>query len=118
MLNNVLERPEAQDTGSIILTGFEPEIVLSSVRTAIEQHSSHADHSSLITDYSITNTSWRVLKLILGNAGLSNKPVRRRRMVGNRIEHRCMLHTLIEQICTDFFEYIISVKTRLPATAG
>ena len=72
-LRQSMERPEAQDTGSIILTGFEPETVLSSVRTVIEQHSSHADHSSLITDYSITNTSWRVLKLILGNAGLSNK---------------------------------------------
>ena len=38
MLNNVLERPEAQDTGSIILTSFEPEIVLSSVRTVIEEY--------------------------------------------------------------------------------
>ena len=37
MLNNILERPEAQDTGSIILTGFDPEIVLSSVRTVIEE---------------------------------------------------------------------------------
>ena len=29
--------------------------------------------TSLVTDYTITNTSWRVLKLILGNTGLSNK---------------------------------------------
>lgn len=79
-LRQSMERPEAQDAGTIILTGFEPDIVLSSVRTVIEQHkqltnnSSHfTDYSSLVNDYSITNTSWRVLKLILGNANLSNR---------------------------------------------
>ncbi|MCD4832925.1 MAG: hypothetical protein K8R31_03955 [Bacteroidales bacterium] len=37
MLNKV-KHPEAQDAGTIILTGFEPDIVLSSVRTVIEEH--------------------------------------------------------------------------------
>ena len=93
-LRQSMERPEAQDTGSIILTGFEPEIVLSSVRTTIEEHinrtqipqikqtntdmnsenQSNLRHlCSIPVDYSITNTSWRVLKLILGNTKLSNK---------------------------------------------
>jgi UDP-N-acetylglucosamine 2-epimerase (non-hydrolysing) len=73
-LRQSMERPEAQDAGSIILTGFEPEIVLSSVRTVIEEHQRGAEHSrSAPIDYSITNTSWRVLKLILGNTKLSNK---------------------------------------------
>lgn len=84
-LRQSMERPEAQDTGSIILTGFEPEIVLSAVRTVIEEHQSkHMGHSeqseesisqdnnSVPSDYQITNTSWRVLKLILGNTSLSN----------------------------------------------
>jgi UDP-N-acetylglucosamine 2-epimerase (non-hydrolysing) len=73
-LRQSMERPEAQDTGSIILTGFEPEIVLSSVRTVIEEHeqSTSAPFSSP-ADYAIANTSWRVLKLILGNTKLSNK---------------------------------------------
>ncbi len=70
----------------IILTGFEPEIVLSSIRTQIQQvenadltdlHSENRNNlrylRSIPTDYSITNTSWRVLKLILGNTKLSNK---------------------------------------------
>ena len=39
-LRQSMERPEAQDTGSIILTGFEPETVLSSVRTVIAEHQS------------------------------------------------------------------------------
>ena len=55
-------------------TGFEPEIVLSSVRAVIEEHeqSTSAPLSGPV-DYTITNTSWRVLKLILGNTKLSNK---------------------------------------------
>jgi len=74
MRNSVLQRPEAQDTGSIILTGFEPEIVLSSVRTAIEEHEQGTSAPlSAPADYCIAHTSWRVVKLILGNAGLSNR---------------------------------------------
>ncbi len=85
-LRQSMERPEAQDAGTIILTGFEPEIVLSSIRTQIQQvenadltdlHSENQSNlrhqRSIPADYTITNTSWRVLKLILGNAGLSNK---------------------------------------------
>lgn len=90
-LRQSMERPEAQDTGSIILTGFDPEIVLSAVQTVITEHQQinkstdqQITDRSIPADYTIPNTSWRVLKLILGNAGLSNKPVRRRRMVGNK----------------------------------
>ena len=70
-LRQSMERPEAQDTGSIILTGFNPEIVLDSVRLSIAQHKSTITNQ-LPEDYSISNTSWRVLKLIMGNTGLSN----------------------------------------------
>jgi UDP-N-acetylglucosamine 2-epimerase (non-hydrolysing) len=73
-----MERPEAQDAGTIILTGFDPEIVLSSIETTIAEFTPHltphtAHHTPNVPDYSITDTSWRVLKLILGNTGLSNK---------------------------------------------
>ena len=67
-----MERPEAQDAGTIILTGFEPGIVLSSVRTVIEEQKLQK-YDTIADAYTIKNTSWRVLKLILGNAGLSNK---------------------------------------------
>ena len=73
MLNNLLERPEAQDTGSIILTGFEPDIVLNAIEATIAHYSLPVTRHSLPDDYQISNTSWRVVKLILGNAGLSNK---------------------------------------------
>lgn len=67
-----MERPEAQDAGTIILTGFKPDVVLESVALAIEEHK-RGRYLQIPQDYNIDNTSWRVLKLIMGNAGLSNK---------------------------------------------
>jgi len=67
-----MERPEAQDAGTIILTGFDVEVVLGSIRTVIDEHK-NGGYDKIAEDYNITNTSWRVLKLILGNARLSNK---------------------------------------------
>ena len=72
-LRQSMERPEAQDTGSIILTGFEPDIVLQSIETTIAHLKDCNREIQAPADYMITNTSWRVLKLILGNAGLSNR---------------------------------------------
>ena len=66
-----MERPEAQDAGTIILTGFDPERVLDSIRLVIAEHAQRS-YSRIPDDYTITDTSWRVLKLIQGNAGLSN----------------------------------------------
>lgn len=71
-LRRSMERPEAQDVGTIILTGFEPKVVLDSVNLLVEEFKSGAAYTRIATDYEITNTSWRVLKLIMGNAGLSN----------------------------------------------
>lgn len=70
-LRQSMERPEAQDTGSIILTGFEPGIVLQSVKLVIAENKVRKE-KSIPADYQIADTSWRTLKLILGNAGLSN----------------------------------------------
>jgi len=71
-LRQSMERPEAQDAGTIILTGFDPDIVLNSIETTIEEHKQRA-YKNNVPDYSITDTSWRVLKLILGNTKLSNR---------------------------------------------
>ncbi len=66
-----MERPESIDTGSIILTGLDKEVVLKSIDVVIDQHNNELANSIPI-DYEITNTSWRILKLILGTAKLSN----------------------------------------------
>lgn len=70
-LRSSMERPEAQDTGTIILTGFDTVAVVNSIECAIEEHNiqkyAHIPH-----EYLIQNTSWRVLKLIIGLSKLSN----------------------------------------------
>lgn len=72
-LRQSMERPEAQDTGNIILTGFDPDIVVQSIEIAIAHAKSLGSQHQYPEDYKIENTSWRVLKLILGNTKLSNK---------------------------------------------
>jgi UDP-N-acetylglucosamine 2-epimerase (non-hydrolysing) len=76
-LRQSMERPEAQDAGTIILTGFDPEIVLTSIATTISEFELNSVPNKQrklkpISEYQISDTSWRVLKLILGNTRLSN----------------------------------------------
>lgn len=70
-LRQSMERPEAQDAGTIILTGFEPQRVLDAVALTVSEHQAGAGRH-IPEEYLIADTSWRVLKLIAGNTGLSN----------------------------------------------
>jgi len=67
-----MERPEAQDTGTIILTGFDKRSVLDSVELVRKEYQKERERV-IPVDYQVPDTSWRVLKLIIGNARLSNK---------------------------------------------
>jgi UDP-N-acetylglucosamine 2-epimerase (non-hydrolysing) len=71
-LRQSMERPEAQDSGTIILSGLDSDIIISSIETVIDEHSKRSC-KEIPADYMIENTSWRVVKLILGNTRLSNK---------------------------------------------
>tara|TARA_B110001452_G_scaffold250350_1_gene238512 strand:- start:13069 stop:14193 length:1125 start_codon:yes stop_codon:yes gene_type:complete len=71
-LRKSMERPEAIDSGSIILTGLDKETVLTSLDVVMTQHKIESAKSSP-KEYNIKNTSWRILKLILGTAKLSNE---------------------------------------------
>lgn len=71
-LRQSMERPEAQDAGTIILTGFDPQVVLESIKMPIKEFKMTSGYKQIAGDYTIENTSWRVLKLISGNAKLSN----------------------------------------------
>jgi UDP-N-acetylglucosamine 2-epimerase len=71
-LRQSMERPEAQDAGTIILTGFDQTTVLNSIQLVISEFEKSGGYHDIAEDYKITNTSWRVLKLISGNAKLSN----------------------------------------------
>ncbi len=70
-LRKSMQRPEALDTSSIILTGLNADIVLDSIKLVI---SNIRDKKTEIpNDYKIYNTSSRVIKIILGTSKLSNK---------------------------------------------
>lgn len=71
-LRQSMERPEAQDAGTIILSGIETKNVLESIRIAISEFKTNGGYKNIAAEYEINNTSWRVLKLITGNAKLSN----------------------------------------------
>jgi UDP-N-acetylglucosamine 2-epimerase len=71
-LRNSMERPEAMDAGTIILTGFDKEIVLNSIHTVIKEFETR-QYDQIPEEYKISNTSWRVLKLIIGTVKLGNK---------------------------------------------
>jgi len=71
-LRNSMERPEALDAGSIILTGFNIKIVISSIKIVIDQHETNGINKSVPIEYLISDTSHRVLNLIIGTAKLSN----------------------------------------------
>ena len=71
-LRESMERPEAQDAGTIILTGFEPDSVIGSIGIVISEFRNGGGYKQIADDYTIENTSWRVLKLLSGNTRLSN----------------------------------------------
>lgn len=66
-IRNSMERPEAIDAGTIVLSGFDPDIVIHTVDLLTREG---ADYRQICPDYAVENTSIRVLKLILGTAKL------------------------------------------------
>ena len=71
-LRNSMERPEAIDSGSIILSGFNINNVISSIKIVIDQNQANGKNKSVPKEYLIPDTSHRVLNLIMGTAKLSN----------------------------------------------
>lgn len=68
---NSIERPEAMDTGSIVVTGLDAETIVDAIRLQMSDDI-QANPVFIPQDYQIENTSERVVKLILGTAKLSN----------------------------------------------
>jgi UDP-N-acetylglucosamine 2-epimerase len=67
-----IERPEALDAGSIVLTGLNPDIVISAI-DLVTQEADLYENREVPVEYTVENTSLRVLKLILGTAKLTNR---------------------------------------------
>ena len=73
-IRQALERPEAMDAGTIILTGLDPDTVLDSIEVVLAEFEANGgQYARICPEYQVANTSWRVLKLILGTAKLSNR---------------------------------------------
>jgi len=68
-IRNAIERPEALDTGNIILTGIEPDTILRAIAVVTEERESTAKNP-IPTEYDIVNVSQRVVKLIIGTTKL------------------------------------------------
>lgn len=66
-IRNSMERPEAIDAGTIILTGFDPDVVLDSIKLAVDEG---AHYASICPEYQMENTAMRVLKLVMGTVKL------------------------------------------------
>ncbi len=70
-VRNAIERPEAMDTGNIILTGLDPDTILQAIKVVTAEAESQRNHP-IPSEYEIENVSQRVVKMIVGTAKLSN----------------------------------------------
>ncbi len=69
-LRDSIERPEALDTGGIIMTGLDAHDAVAAVRDAMTHRGEAAigDRRTLPADYAISNTSDRAVRFILSTA--------------------------------------------------
>jgi UDP-N-acetylglucosamine 2-epimerase (non-hydrolysing) len=72
---DAIERPEGIDVGCLIMTGLDCDTILGGI-AAVTQAFAEREAAGLPhpipADYCITNTSERVVNLVLGTARLSN----------------------------------------------
>lgn len=67
-----IERPEAMDSGHIILTGLDTDTVTESIEFVTANREACVQHP-IPAEYQITNVSHRVVKLILGTTKLGHR---------------------------------------------
>ncbi len=70
-IRSSMERPEGLDTGSIVLTGLDPDVIVQSVDAVLDMRS-RGLVPPVPLDYRVDNVAQRVVSLIIGTARLSN----------------------------------------------
>jgi UDP-N-acetylglucosamine 2-epimerase (non-hydrolysing) len=73
---DAIERPEGLDAGCLIMTGLHRDTILDAVQAVTRMHAEREATGKphpIPADYTITDTSQRVVSLILGTARLSNR---------------------------------------------
>ena len=73
------ERPEALDKGCFVLAGIDTDSLLRAVATAVTLHK-NGDHGVPVPDYTDTNVSAKVVRLIQSYTGVVNKMVWRKEL--------------------------------------
>lgn len=71
-IREATERPESLDAGTIILTGLNSSVLLDAIELTIKEFEKRIS-KKIPEEYEISNTSWRVVKLIMGTAKLNSK---------------------------------------------
>lgn len=67
-----MERPEGLDTGSIVMTGLNADVIEQAVEVVADAHA-EGRIPQVPADYLVDNVSQRVVNLVLGTAKLSNE---------------------------------------------
>jgi UDP-N-acetylglucosamine 2-epimerase (non-hydrolysing) len=67
-MRDSVERPEALETGVIMMTGLSPEDVVTAVELTMRENERQDGGNSAPDDYLIENTSQRVVRFILSTA--------------------------------------------------
>jgi UDP-N-acetylglucosamine 2-epimerase (non-hydrolysing) len=71
-IRNAIERPEALDAGTIVLTGLDETTILRSV-DLVTADLSKRKYPMIPAEYQVEDTSMRVVRLIMGTSKLSNQ---------------------------------------------
>jgi UDP-N-acetyl-L-fucosamine synthase len=71
-IRQAIERPEALDKGSIVLTGLDQDTLISAIHIATSEAKLYP-RREVPEEYCVENTSLRVLKLIVGTAKLTSR---------------------------------------------
>jgi len=64
-LRNAMERPEARDAGTIILTGLQPDTIVHSIEILLDSYNSR-ENIQIPFEYQIVDSASRVLNIIAG----------------------------------------------------
>jgi UDP-N-acetylglucosamine 2-epimerase (non-hydrolysing) len=70
---DAIERPEALDVGTLLMTGVNRDVIVNNVAAVTQLYKNGSTPVPAPADYCITNTADRVLNLILGTAKVSNQ---------------------------------------------
>lgn len=77
-VRNAHERPEGMDEGTLIMSGLDPDDVLSAIRCVTEQTFDNPHLMYTVPDYDVDNVAEKVVRIIMSYTGYVNRTVWRK----------------------------------------